>query len=157
MTAFVLVLAGVTARDGGTGSGASEGPQAAVRGPLEGTWAIVSMTEEGASIPDHRVSGVRFEVDGVGRYAFYDLFRFGKRPYECGRLAFGRKGSPQAIDFRVTHGLDKGQTLLGVYEVEGDWLLRCHAQAGVKVRPRSVRPAAGGGGVVLLQLKRVKP
>jgi len=62
--------------------------------------------------------------------------------------------TPKAIDLTPLDGPDKGKTSLGIYEIKGDELRLCTAEAG-KDRPTEFS-AKEGSGQILTVLKRVK-
>lgn len=62
--------------------------------------------------------------------------------------------APKAIDISYTSGGQKGQSSLGIYEIDGDTFRVCTARAGNQ-RPAAFRSAPGSG-LVLTVYKREK-
>ena len=63
---------------------------------------------------------------------------------------------PRTIDLTITEGSNKGQTILGIYEVDKDALKWCTAGAGQTERPTDFASQAGSD-VALYTFKREKP
>jgi uncharacterized protein (TIGR03067 family) len=63
--------------------------------------------------------------------------------------------SPRQINSLYTRGPDEGQTVLGIYKIEGDTITYCWAKSG-KERPTEFATKESSGHT-LMTLKRVKP
>jgi hypothetical protein len=102
MTAWVLVLAGVTAGDGGMGMGAAREPVAV---GLDGWWEGEEECQWDTTRVDLR-RGVLRVFDRAGTV---------KESY---RVCFGGKGRVSILD-------NSGRTFLGIFRLEGRRLLIC--------------------------------
>ena len=69
-------------------------------------------------------------------------------------IAVDPSKSPRTIDVTLDDGPEKGMVAPGIYQIKGDELLVCGAQAG-KDRPTGFTAKAGAGWT-LMALKRVK-
>ena len=73
---------------------------------------------------------------------------------QAGTHKFDPDKKPPQVDAVVTEGEDKGNTMLGIYELKGDTMKVCFDPTG-KERPTSFTPNEGQfGGVVKRAKKR---
>jgi uncharacterized protein (TIGR03067 family) len=116
-----------------------------------GTWTIVSIEIEGMKQPDEIVKGYpklllkgdQFTMDSPGGAH--------KGTY---KVDLAKK--PKQMDITFTDGPEKGKTLLGIYELNGDTYKVCLAMADNKNRPTEFASKPGSGNVLEV-LKREKP
>jgi uncharacterized protein (TIGR03067 family) len=96
---------------------------------LDGEWSMVSGEANGVSLPKETVaSGKRMARDGE------TTITFGGQVYFKARFTIDPTKKPKAIDYAMTEGPTKGQTHLGIYELDGDTVKFCFAAPG-KERP----------------------
>src|ERR1035441_907891 len=105
---------------------------------LQGVWTIAAMEVDGQSMTAavlgdaHIViKGSRFTSTGMG--AVYE-----------GTLELDASTSPARIDMKFDAGPEKGNTNLGIYQLDGDSWKLCLATRGT-VRPASFSSTAGSG------------
>jgi len=124
---------------------AEEDPAAKEYARFEGTWKFASVEAEGQKLPEAQFKDSRLVLKGRS-------FTF----TEAGatyKVDLGK--SPKQIDITFLEGPEKGKTMLGIYELEGDTYKVCLGLTG-KSRPTAF-VSKPGSGHVLEVLKRVKP
>jgi uncharacterized protein (TIGR03067 family) len=120
---------------------------------LEGEWRLVSEEREGAVTrydegPSIVIKGGRWFLSG------------GKR--EMAEITIDASTSPGAIDLKMAMDVaeaNKGETMEGIFQVEGDDLTFCAARvrgATVKLRPTEFETKSDAR-LFLCKFKRVKP
>jgi uncharacterized protein (TIGR03067 family) len=108
---------------------------------LEGTWAMVSGEQDGKPLPAETVQKARLEITGdrhtvkVGADTFVGTHKVDPAP------------KPKAIDSMDTEGRFKGQTIRGLYKLEGDQFTVCFAEPG-KERPKEFTTKSGTGHIL---------
>jgi uncharacterized protein (TIGR03067 family) len=111
---------------------------------LQGTWNIVSLEMEGRAIPgvigSISLAGDRFTTSGMG--AAYE-----------GTATFDESKSPREFNLNFETGPEKGNTSLGIYELDGDTWRICLSTRGT-TRPAKFA-AEPGTGFALEVLNRV--
>lgn len=120
---------------------------------LVGVWRMVSMTLDGqkVAVTDKGKTFLIFFKDGDF------VMRFGTEVLR-GQVELDRSARPGRMDTKIlscTAPILKGQTLLCIYEVEGDTLMFCRAGPG-KERPTEFNAKQGSGHVFQIY-KREKP
>lgn len=113
-----------------------------------GTWQGVSVVRDGKAAPKAEADAVRLVVAGE-KYTLTE----GAETIE-GTHALDPTKKPKHIDAVRTKGPNKGEKLLGVYELTEDTFVVSFAAPG-KDRPAEVK-AAGGPGLRVLAFKREK-
>jgi uncharacterized protein (TIGR03067 family) len=98
---------------------------------IQGSWKIVSITQDGEKEPDESVQGGRIEFSEAG----YTV-RANDQIGEQGTQSLDSTKQPKTIDFKITRGHDKGKTQLGIYQLEGDQLRLCFSDPGAIDRPK---------------------
>lgn len=111
---------------------------------LQGSWET-SAVFNGKKAPDSTV------VIKDSTYAVLD--KDGKKVEE-GTLKLDPSKKPKAIDSTASEGTDKGQTMLGIYEFDGDTIKICFARVG-KDRPKEF-VSKEGSDTVLFVMKKMK-
>jgi uncharacterized protein (TIGR03067 family) len=110
---------------------------------LQGTWNIVSMEMDGRKTTGGSarivVRGDRFSTIGMG--ATYD-----------GTLLVHQTTAPKSFDLRFEEGPEKGNTSLGIYQLDGDTWKICLTTRGSE-RPQEFA-APPGTGIALETLQR---
>ena len=117
---------------------------------LEGTWATVSIEAAGQKVTDEDKIKTRKLTTKGDKY----MLKVGDETVQ-GTIEINPTKKPKTIDVKPDSGTNKGKTLLGIYELDGDGLKICLAPPG-KDRPTAfaTRPADGQQLVVY---KREKP
>jgi uncharacterized protein (TIGR03067 family) len=115
---------------------------------FEGTWKIVSLEVDGKKVPEKLFQGARLTLVG-NRHSLTE----GKVTYK-GTYQVDLDKNPKQIDITFTEGPEKGKTILGIYELDGDTYRLCIAMAG-KERPTEF-VSNGARGHVLEVLRRDK-
>jgi len=108
---------------------------------FEGTWKFISVEVEGMKVPEDMIKGQRltckgtqFSAEGMG-----ETFK--------GTFKADASKKPKTIDVHFTEGPEKGNTLLGIYELEGDVYKVCLGMPG-KPRPTEFASKPGSGHVL---------
>jgi uncharacterized protein (TIGR03067 family) len=116
---------------------------------LQGTWNVVAVEVDGQRLPAETTKGWKLVIKD-NKYTF----EAGKASTE-GTYRLDPAKTPKAIDATRTNGPDKGKTLLGIYQLDGDRLLMCFAEPGQKNRPASF-VLKKGAGLRMYVLKRAR-
>jgi uncharacterized protein (TIGR03067 family) len=133
---WFVVLASLTA--GGTLQGrAGEDTGEDILKKIQGTWKFVSQDVDGKSRPREEVAKQTITFAGDK----WTVRRDGK-VVQAGTHQFDPAKKPPQVDAAVTEGEDKGNTMLGVYELKGDRLHVCFDPMG-KQRPTDFTSKAG--------------
>jgi uncharacterized protein (TIGR03067 family) len=131
-----------------TGHGYAEAPTGELK-KFTGTWQAVSVTADGKEATKHEAEKVLLTVKGEK----YTL-KTGADTIE-GTHKLDPSKKPKTIDAVRTAGPDKGQMLLGIYELSDDTFKICVAAAG-KDRPTEFASKPGSGNRLMV-FKRQKP
>jgi uncharacterized protein (TIGR03067 family) len=95
---------------------------------LQGTWNVKSLEIEGGALPEGLLGGSKIIIDG-------DRFTtFAMGATYAGAFSVNTKNNPSSIDMNFTAGPEKGNTSLGIYEINGDSWKLCLTISG-KTRP----------------------
>jgi uncharacterized protein (TIGR03067 family) len=116
-------------------------------GRLQGSWAMQSITMDGLVVPSAYTRTGRLVIEGDS----YRLTLDDQTIVSTFRLDSGK--SPRQVDFTFTEGPQKGQTVQGIYEVDGDSLRICRGMRPAVERPREFA-APSDSGLILLTYKR---
>ncbi len=104
---------------------------------LEGEWSMVSGEADGFVMPAEAVrGGKRVAKDGV------TTVTMGGQLYFKAKFTIDPAKKPKTIDYAMTEGPTKGQTHLGIYELDGDTVKFCFAAPG-KERPTDFTAKTG--------------
>jgi uncharacterized protein (TIGR03067 family) len=115
---------------------------------FEGTWKIVSVEAEGEKLPTDMFKDSKLVLKD-------DQFTFTEgKTVSKGTFKVDPSKKPKTIDIKFTEGPEKGQTLMGIYEIDGDTYKVCLDPTGKK-RPTKFESKKGSGAVVEV-LKREK-
>jgi uncharacterized protein (TIGR03067 family) len=115
---------------------------------FQGTWRFVSIEIEGEKTPEASFKGSRLIIHGRDFQVNEGGVTFG------GTFDLNVDTKPKRIDIRFTSGPEKGQTLVGIYELDGDTYRVCMSMTG-KDRPKDFASKAGSRHVLEV-LKREK-
>jgi uncharacterized protein (TIGR03067 family) len=116
---------------------------------FRGTWRFVSVVMEGQKMPAPDVKGMRLIIRGRDFQV-----KDGDMTYGGGTFELNVDARPRQINIKWTSGPDKGQAMLGIYELKGDTYRVCLGVPG-KDRPKDF-VSKPGSGHVLEVLKRGK-
>jgi uncharacterized protein (TIGR03067 family) len=114
---FGLVLATVLA--GTLGGTAQEGAKKD-REDMQGAWTVSRFVLAGQDSPEDLSKKITFVVDGDKLIVKLDSSVLSE-----GTFVLDPGKNPKQIDVTSTAGPDKGQTKLGIYEIDGDMLKTC--------------------------------
>ena len=116
---------------------------------FQGNWNIESSVTGGTEISADQLKGFILIFEGDKH-----TLKFGDKVFQVGTLKLDPSKSPKTVDVTMTEGPDKGTTMLGIYEIDGDTLRVCFDPQGKK-RPTEFKSAAGSQNFVNVH-KRVK-
>jgi uncharacterized protein (TIGR03067 family) len=106
---------------------------------LEGTWATVSIEAAGQKVSDEDEIKTRKLTTKGDKYTL----KVGNETVQ-GTIEINPTKKPKTIDVKPDSGSNKGKTLLGIYELDGDNLKICLALPG-RDRPTAFTTAAENG------------
>ncbi len=95
----------------------------------QGEWAVVSIEQSGKALPEMYVKGAKRTVKDSELTVI-----IGGELFMKAKCSLDPSKKPKAINYAVTEGPYKGQTLLGIYEITDDTMKTCFAAPG-KDRP----------------------
>jgi uncharacterized protein (TIGR03067 family) len=136
--ALAALTAGATSR-----ATAGDAKEEAVKKDLQafqGAWRLIPREVDGRTIREDEFKGVILTHDGAGRFSV----RRGDAVIVEATVTLDPTKKPRAIDVTFTGGENKGKTVLGIYEIEGDTFRVCHARPGGE-RPTAFSAKAGSG------------
>jgi uncharacterized protein (TIGR03067 family) len=105
---------------------------------IQGTWAVMELEMEGQTISGGMLANARVEVTGnrfssLGMGAVYE-----------GTVTLDDSANPHQLNMKFDAGPEKGNTNLGIYEIDGDTWKICLATRS-DVRPSEFSAPAGSG------------
>jgi uncharacterized protein (TIGR03067 family) len=105
---------------------------------LQGTWSILTLEMDGVEMPAGAPGGSKIVVKGdrfttIAMGAAYD-----------GTVTLDSTKNPKTFELKFTTGPEKGNTSLGIYELDRDNWKICLTVSG-KTRPRTFATTAGSG------------
>ena len=116
---------------------------------FQGTWKFVSIETEGKKLDEKALEHPRLII-------MADKFTSKEENVTYhGTFKVDPSKMPKTIDVTFTDGREKGKTMLGIYELEGDTYKACFSPGGKK-RPTEFASKPGTD-LVLEILKREKP
>jgi uncharacterized protein (TIGR03067 family) len=115
---------------------------------MQGTWSVAELEMEGQTISGGMLANARVEITGsrfrsVGMGSVYE-----------GTLILDASANPRHITMQFDAGPEKGNTNLGIYQLEGDALKICLSTRG-DVRPALFSAPAGSGFVFELLTRQL--
>jgi uncharacterized protein (TIGR03067 family) len=122
---------------------------------LQGHWVMVGREHMGKkATPDDlkRLKGVMV-IEGDKKTGWSDEMGKKENVQET-TIKLDPTAKPKTVDKVVTKGIGKGETLLGIYKLDGDQLTICLAVGG-KERPKEFATTTNGNAMVVVY-KRVK-
>ncbi|HEV3204267.1 MAG TPA: TIGR03067 domain-containing protein [Gemmataceae bacterium] len=110
----------------------ADSPKDAIKkemGQLQGEWSMVSGERDGESLPEDLVQDAKrvTKEDEV-------TVTLAGQVYLKAKFAISPSKKPKTIDYTLQDGSEKGKTMLGIYELEGDKVKFCFSSPG-KDRP----------------------
>ncbi|PYL10523.1 MAG: hypothetical protein DME33_00660 [Verrucomicrobia bacterium] len=115
---------------------------------LQGTWKLVSATQDGKALPDDKVKKTTIVFK-------HDTFRFP----ESAEYATSRSGTVKIDATKQPKHMDaistKGEVMLGIYELNGDNYKVCFAPTG-KPRPSEFVSNPGSGYILQVWERKKK-
>ena len=105
---------------------------------LQGTWNIATLEMDGMKMPDNAVTGARIVLQG-NNFTSISMGATYKGTFKVDATKM-----PRTIDMTFTDGPEKGNTSLGIYELDGDHWKICLTVTGTE-RPKEFATKAGGG------------
>jgi uncharacterized protein (TIGR03067 family) len=115
---------------------------------FEGTWRYTFLEVEGKRLPEDASKGIRLILAGQN-------FTLKQGPTDLkGTYKVDLTKKPKQIDVTFADGPDKGKTVQGIYELDGDTYRVCMGLPG-KSRPTAFESKPGSGHVLEV-LKREK-
>ena len=117
---------------------------------LEGTWQVVQLESGGEKAPENGLKEMQVVLTK-------DTLSIQLSPArkQLGTYKADATRKPKAIDLMPTVGPDKGKTLAGIYQLDGDNLKLCFSEPGEE-RPRAFATKKGSAGMCMT-LKRARP
>ena len=117
---------------------------------FKGTWRLSSKEEDGKKFGEEEIKDIIGSGDGLGKFSV----RRGDKVIGEATVKLDPTKKPKRIDVSFTEGMHKGQTVLGIYEIESDAFRVCVARPGDE-RPAEFS-AKSGSGRILIGYKREK-
>ena len=117
---------------------------------FKGTWRLSSKEEDGKKFSEEEIKDIIGTGDGLGKFSV----RRGDKVIGEATVKLDPTKKPKRIDVSFTEGQHKGQTLLGIYEIDSDAFRVCVARSGDE-RPAEFSAKAGSGRI-LIGYKREK-
>ena len=147
-----MIRAAVLALTAGLSLAAGDGNKKALDmeyAKLEGTWHVLSLEVDGMKIPKETIKESKLIIKGK------EFTMKEKVATYKGTFSIDPSKKPKTIDVKFREGPEKGNTSLGIYELDGDDLKLC-LSVTTKERPTefTAKPKSGHGFEVL---KREKP
>jgi uncharacterized protein (TIGR03067 family) len=116
---------------------------------LEGTWLPTAAEMSGQAMPEKQRKQVKLVIQGDAyTVTVGDVV-------DRGSAKWNAAATPKTVDIVGTDGPNKGKTLLGIYELDGDTLRVCY-DVGGKGRPTELKSAKGST-TFLVTYQRQKP
>jgi uncharacterized protein (TIGR03067 family) len=107
---------------------------------FKGTWRLTAKEEDGKTFSEDEIKDIIGTGDGSGKFTV----RRGDEVIGEATVKLDPTKLPKRIDASFTKGKHKGQTVLGIYEIESDAFRVCIARAGEE-RPAAFSAKAGSG------------
>ena len=116
---------------------------------FQGIWHFVSIEDDGSRASGDDLTGITVVIEG-DRFTLRNGATINR-----GVLTVDPAATPKAIDVVFSKGPQRGKTMRGIYELDGDLLKFCNASLG-EGRPTRFASKPGGG-LTLQVLRRAKP
>jgi uncharacterized protein (TIGR03067 family) len=112
---------------------------------FKGTWRLSSREADGKKWSEEETKDVIMTSDGSGKF----LVRRGDKVFAEATVKLDPTTKPKTVEIAFTQGEHKGQTLPGIYEIEGDTFRVCCARSGDE-RPAEFSAKAGSGRILVV-------
>jgi RNA polymerase sigma-70 factor (ECF subfamily) len=107
---------------------------------FQGTWKTVSVERDGEPVvPEEELKDLKLYITGDKR-----VLKVREAVRSQGTYKLDPTKSPKAIDITVSEGPLQGQTVYGIYEIDGDTQKICLTLEG-KERPKEFKSTPGSG------------
>lgn len=116
-----------------------------------GTWLRIAYESDGRKVAAGTAQRFRLTLRANATYTLH----VDNQVVVEGTARLDPAAKPKAIDMTPTTGTSKGQTLRGIYELDGDEYRLCYAPAGQE-RPKTFAAAAGSGHVLTVYRREKK-
>jgi uncharacterized protein (TIGR03067 family) len=133
---WVVVVASLAAGGALQGGGGKDAGEAILK-KIQGTWKFTSQEMDGKPLPSEEVA--KHTITFTGNK--WSVRQDGK-VVQAGTHKFDPTKKPGQVDAAVTEGEDKGNTMLGIYELKGDTMKVCFDPMG-KERPTAFSSKSG--------------
>ncbi len=137
----VMVLASLVA--------VSAGVRGGEKNTADGTWVAVGMEQNGMKIPADAMEKLTIKLILKGDNYTVTM---GGMVADKGTSKVDAQKKPHAVDIKSEEGPNKGKTILGIVEIDGDKMKACYNTEG-NVRPTEFATAQGSG-TMLIMYKR---
>jgi len=117
---------------------------------LQGDWSMVSGSADGQPMPAEMLKQMKRVCKGNETTT-----TMAGQIYFRAKFTLDPSKMPKTIDYQMTEGFTKGNTQLGIYEVEGDTFKACFGKPGAE-RPTDFTSKPGDGHTLSVW-KREKP
>ena len=118
---------------------------------FKGTWRLSAKEADGKKFSEEEIKDVIATSDGLGKVSV----RRGDKVINEGTVKLDPTKKPKRIDVSFTGGKHKGQTVLGIYEIESDAFRVCVARPGDE-RPAEFSAKAGSGWTLVVYQREKK-
>ena len=118
---------------------------------FKGTWRLSCKEVDGKKFSEEEIKDVIATNDGSGTC----WVRRGGKVIGAGTVKLDPTTKPRTIDIAFTEGEHKGETALGIYEIEGDTFRVCIARPGDE-RPAEFSARAGSGRILVVYKREKK-
>lgn len=119
------------------------------KGEFEGTWDLIYLEHDGKEVKPQPNTKA---INTAGRFSV----KVGDKIVASGTSKLDPSQKPKTLDLTYTDGPDKGKTLKGIYEVDGDMARFCRAATPEQDRPTEFKTSASSPGLVS-KYRRAKP
>ena len=117
---------------------------------FQGTWQVTTMEVDGQKMPAEEAKNFQVIIKG-DKYTLKNMDNIVSE----GTVKLDPSKKPRAIDITPMEGDGKGQSMLGIYEIDSETQKVCYAQPDQK-RPAKFVSEAGSGNTLIV-LKKAKP
>ena len=118
---------------------------------FKGAWRLSSREVDGKKNGEEEIKDTIMTNDGSGKFTV----RRGDKVHAEATVKLDPTTKPKSVDVTFTEGEHKGQTLLGIYEIEGDTFRVCCARPG-DARPAEFAAKAGTGRILVVYRREKK-
>jgi squalene-hopene/tetraprenyl-beta-curcumene cyclase len=106
---------------------------------LEGTWQIISDINDGKEMPADMAKKIRLIFAGDGDWKV----TVDGNVVGAGTTKLDPTKNPKTVDYTFTEGEEKGKSMPGIYELNGDTFRHCGVMKGARPTEFSSKPGSG--------------